>query len=268
MKLLTTKCHEWPTLWKLWRQTGDSLLLPMKCWPLLHVIRGGLMLLLESQCIFQFFFVLCCYITNHLMTGPKWNSKFCFPRISMFPSTLSWETLIFSGNKIHCSLRDQSLTVKYYFVCRPYLICSEKWTTNFEEQMMPVNKYLKHIFTPNGGYCVCYPWTIFLQEAQWLCSSRKYPCLPQGRLTGIPKGQGVSESQFFERKYDTKMEFLEGWGVQFKKKLPWEGYGYFLEQHNVHCSCLYKLSFFSAKYWDGLCGKNNVSWRQNGKPAL
>ena len=166
---------------------------------------------------FQFFFVLCCYITNHLMTGPKWNSKFCFPRISMFPSTLSWETLIFSGNKIHCSLRDQSLTVKYYFVCRPYLICSEKWTTNFEEQMMPVNKYLKHIFTPNGGYCVCYPWTIFLQEAQWLCSSRKYPCLPQGRLTGIPKGQGVSESQFFERKYDTKMEFLEGWGVQFKK---------------------------------------------------
>ena len=27
----------------------------------------------------------------------------------------------------------------------------------------------------------------------------------------IPKGRGVSKAQFFERKYDTKMEFLEGW---------------------------------------------------------
>ena len=29
------------------------------------------------------------------------------------------------------------------------------------------------------------------------------------------------------------MEFPEGWGFNLKK-LPWEGYGYFLEQHNVH----------------------------------
>ena len=29
----------------------------------------------------------------------------------MFPSTSSWETLRFSGNKIHCSPRDQSLSV-------------------------------------------------------------------------------------------------------------------------------------------------------------
>ena len=33
-----------------------------------------------------------CYITNHLMTGPLGNSEFCFPRISMFPSTSSRET--------------------------------------------------------------------------------------------------------------------------------------------------------------------------------
>ena len=32
---------------------------------------------------------------------------------SMFPSTSSWETLRFSGNKIHCSPRDQSLSVNY-----------------------------------------------------------------------------------------------------------------------------------------------------------
>ena len=62
----------------------------------------------------KFAFVLFCYITNHLMTGPLGNSEFCFPRISMFPSTSSRETLRFSGNKIHCSPRDQSLSVYYY----------------------------------------------------------------------------------------------------------------------------------------------------------
>ena len=56
-------------------------------------------------------FVLFCYITNHLMTGALGNSEFCFPRISMFPETESRETLRFSGNKIHCSPRDQSLSV-------------------------------------------------------------------------------------------------------------------------------------------------------------
>ena len=59
----------------------------------------------------KFGFVLFCYITNRLMTGPLGNSEFCFPRISMFPSTSSRETLRFSGNKIHFSPRDQSLFV-------------------------------------------------------------------------------------------------------------------------------------------------------------
>ena len=48
------------------------------------------------------------------MTGPEGNSEFCFPRISMFPETKSRETLRFEGNKIHCSPRDQSLSVYYY----------------------------------------------------------------------------------------------------------------------------------------------------------
>ena len=47
------------------------------------------------------------------MTGPLGNSEFYFPRISMLPSTSSRETLRFSGNKFHCSPRDQSLSVKY-----------------------------------------------------------------------------------------------------------------------------------------------------------
>ena len=106
MKLFPAKCHERATLRKLWRQTGNSSLLPAKCWPLLHVIAR-----ISAQ-FSNFAFVLFCYITNHLMTGPLGNSKFSFPRISMFPSTSSRETLRFSGNKIHCSPRDQSLSVK------------------------------------------------------------------------------------------------------------------------------------------------------------
>ena len=62
----------------------------------------------------NFAFVLFCYITNHLITGPLGNSEFCFPRISMFPSTSSRETLRFPGNKIHCYSRDQSLSVNCY----------------------------------------------------------------------------------------------------------------------------------------------------------
>ena len=47
----------------------------------------------------KFAFVLLCYITNHLMIGLLRNSEFCFPRISMFPSTSSRKTLRFSGKK-------------------------------------------------------------------------------------------------------------------------------------------------------------------------
>ena len=59
-----------------------------------------------------------CYpVNSSLLTAvvrDGWNLsavfKFCF-RISMFPSTSSRETLRISGNKIHCSPRDQSLSV-------------------------------------------------------------------------------------------------------------------------------------------------------------
>ena len=60
----------------------------------------------------NFAFVLFCHVTNHLMTGPLGNSEYCFLRISMFPEMKLRETLRFSGNKIHCSPRDQSLSVK------------------------------------------------------------------------------------------------------------------------------------------------------------
>ena len=60
------------------------------------------------------------------MTGPKWNSEFCFPRISMFPETKSRETLRFEGNKIHCSPRDQSLSDLLYSKANG----SNRWKTN------------------------------------------------------------------------------------------------------------------------------------------
>ena len=50
--------------------------------------------------------------SNHLMTGPLGNGQFYFPRTSMFPSTSSRGTFRFLGNKIQCSPRDQSLSVK------------------------------------------------------------------------------------------------------------------------------------------------------------
>ena len=43
-----------------------------------------------------------------------------------------------------------------------------------------------------------------------MCSSRKYPYPPQGRLTEIPRGKGVPKAQFFNEKYGTKVEFPEG----------------------------------------------------------
>jgi len=50
-----------------------------------------------------------------------------------------------------------------------------------------------------------------------MCSSRKYPYPPQGRLTEIPRGRGGSKAQFFKGKYGTKMEFPEGVGDHAKK---------------------------------------------------
>ena len=62
-----------------------------------------------STRVSKFAFVLFWYITDHLTTGPLGNNEFCFSQISVFSS--SWETLRFSGNKIHCSSREQLLSI-------------------------------------------------------------------------------------------------------------------------------------------------------------
>ena len=87
----------------------------------------------------KFAFVLLCYITNHLMTNPLGKSEFCFPRISMFPSTSSRETLRFSGNKIHCSPRDQSLSVYCFPRISMFLSTSSRDTSSFEESKIQLS---------------------------------------------------------------------------------------------------------------------------------
>ena len=47
----------------------------------------------------------------------------------------------------------------------------------------------------------------------------------------IPKRRGVSKAQFFNQKYDAKLKFSVGLGVQIKKTFQGGGYGYFLELH-------------------------------------
>ena len=118
MKLFPAKCHERATLRKLWRQMGNSSLLPAKCWPLLHVIRAcswrwpdvvaGISARFSKL---PFFFVLLYNKSlNDWSFGKQWI---------LFPSNLNVSLDFVSGNieilgkKICCSPQDQSLSVYY-----------------------------------------------------------------------------------------------------------------------------------------------------------
>ena len=52
-----------------------------------------------------------------------------------------------------------------------------------------------------------------------MCGSRKYtyPYSPHGRTLEIPRGRGVLEAKLLEEKYEAKLEFPGGWGVQNQK---------------------------------------------------
>ena len=76
-----------------------------------------------------------------------------------------------------------------------------------------------------------------------MCSSRKYPYPPQERLLEIPRRE-VQKPNFLKESMALKWNFQRGWGGGgFKlKNLPWEGYGYFLEQHNhINTAILMKI---------------------------
>ena len=48
-------------------------------------------------------------------------------------------------------------------------------------------------------------------------SSSKNPYPAHGRSLGIPRGRGVLKVKILETKYEAKLEFPEGWGVENKK---------------------------------------------------
>ena len=60
----------------------------------------------------------------------------------------------------------------------------------------------------------------------------------------IPRGWEVLKAKILKGLYWAKLEFPEGWRIK-KKNLPWEGYGYFLEQHIQEKS---KLNSCTVKY--------------------
>ena len=179
------------------------------CWPLLHLMAG------ISVRFSNFAFVLFCYITNHLMTGPLWNSEFCVPRISMFPETK------FSGNKIHFSPRDQSLTVNYGLTVSVHLVKYCYWPlpviplgnnkkviecttldydrTSKNKNYSTINHYsitnscTFSVYSPNKC-CITqqlyffkkHIWSLCVDEISWSCSIPKYIVLGPNHKFSLP----------------------------------------------------------------------------------
>ena len=48
-------------------------------------------------CFPKFAFLLFCYITNHLLTGPLGNSEFCFPRLRLGKHSTAIKFTVFLG---------------------------------------------------------------------------------------------------------------------------------------------------------------------------
>ena len=97
------------------RQTENSSLLPAKCWPLLHVNLS------------VFFKICFSFVLLYNKSPNDWSlgeQLFCLPRISMFPET---------RNKIHCSPRDQSLSVKGTVSQTAHVqVINQKWSNVFK----------------------------------------------------------------------------------------------------------------------------------------
>jgi len=75
-----------------------------------------------------------------------------------------------------------------------------------------------------------------------LCSYRKNPYPPHERQLEIPRGRGVSKAKILEAKYEAKLEFLGGRGVQ-NKNLPWGEYGY------NFCGTTHLITMYKWQSW-------------------
>ena len=51
----------------------------------------------------------------------------------------------------------------------------------------------------------------------WNVEFHKISIPPRGRSLEIPRGMGVSKAKYFKGKYETKLEFPEGWGIENQK---------------------------------------------------
>ena len=66
-----------------------------------------------------------------------------------------------------------------------------------------------------------------------MCSCRKNPYPPHRGSSEIPRGRGVLKATMLEAKYEAKLEFPGGAGVQNKRPRVGGGeYGYFLDLHS------------------------------------
>jgi len=54
-----------------------------------------------------------------------------------------------------------------------------------------------------------------------MCGSRKYSYPHHRGSLEIPRGRGILKAKIFKRKYEPKLEFPEGMGVQTKNTLCW-----------------------------------------------
>ena len=113
MKLFPAKCPERATLRKLWRQTGNSSLLPTKCWPLLHVIRACSWRWPDvAAWISERFSKFACFVLLYDKLLHDWSLG---KRWILFPSNFNVFLDFVSGNiellGKHCFSRDQSLSV-------------------------------------------------------------------------------------------------------------------------------------------------------------
>ena len=96
MKLFPAKRHEQATLQKLWRQTGNSSLLPAKCWPLFHVIRACSWRWPHVARIFIAFFKICfCFVLLYKKSLNDWSLG---KQWILFPSNLNVSLDFVSGN--------------------------------------------------------------------------------------------------------------------------------------------------------------------------
>ena len=62
----------------------------------------------------------------------------------------------------------------------------------------------------------------------------------------IPRGRGFQKPNFFNESMTLKGNFWRGGGFNLKN-LPWEGYGYFLEQHNLKLCFYLKINILRKK---------------------